>query len=149
MTLFGRRFIDFQISRVCSRAIDLLYFLYSSPQIEVLNRYEEKLLRIYHDEFTSFGAKLGYVNEQLTWESLVEEFDRCRPFGITLGLMLSPVFSANKDDLPDMENLEFKDVDDNTELANQFLISSMKSGVAHGKILNIVKNHIPRCDVWK
>ena len=117
--------------------------------MEILNGYEEKLLTIYHNEFTSFAAKLGCTNEQLTLEFLLEEVDRYRPFGVTLGLMLAPVFSANKDDLPDMETLEFKNGEDHTELASQFLASSMKSGLAHGKILNIVENHIPRCDVWK
>ncbi len=79
------KFLDFQIARVCSRTIDLTYFLYTSPKMDILNNKEKELLQIYYDEFNAFVKKLGSEGPDSSFEEFHEEYNRFRPFGISLG----------------------------------------------------------------
>jgi hypothetical protein len=147
------KFLDFQIARASSRTIDLNYLIYTSIPIEDLNTQEENLLRLYHDTFTDFALKLGYSNEELTFENLLKEMDEFRPYGITMGLMLAPILSANKEAVPDLENMEvnpddMKDAGAAGDLAKEFYSEMMKSGLLVTKLVNIAQKHIRRCKVW-
>lgn len=88
------KLLDFQISRVSSRTIDLGYFLHTSPQINIINKRIEELLEIYHNEFTRFAKKLGYENSELTFNQLLEEWADRRYFGISSGVLLAPAISG-------------------------------------------------------
>ena len=79
------KFLDFQISRVSSRTIDLNYFLYSSPKLEILNTKEEALLRVYYDEFEAFIKKLGCTQSVSTFEEFLEEYNSFRGYGLAMG----------------------------------------------------------------
>jgi len=138
------RFIDFQLARCASRAIDLNYFFFTSPQHHaVLTDKEDEILKIYYDEFTAFAKKLG-VNvddEGLTWESFKEEFDECRYYGVFMGFMLAPIIAAQSDQVPDMESLNESDM---TEEGGKEFFSQMLSEKANDKIAWIAK-HITKC----
>ncbi|CAG7835049.1 unnamed protein product [Allacma fusca] len=144
------KFLDFQISRASSRTIDLNYFIYSSLPMKDLNTRENSLLRLYHDTFTHFAAKLGYSNEELTFENLLQEMDEFRPYGIIMGLLLAPILSADKDAVPDLETMDFKpdNAADSVELTKEFYAEMMKSDLLTLKLTNIAQNHIPRCKTW-
>jgi hypothetical protein len=141
----GLKFIDFQLSRCCSRAIDLNYFFFSSPQYDsVLTEREEEILRVYYDEFSSFAKKLGVDSEQsdLTWEAFKEEFDECRYYGLFMGLMLAPIIAAQSEQVPDMEKLTEEDM---TGAAGEEFFNQLVSEKANRKMIWMAKHHLAKC----
>ncbi|CAL8068240.1 unnamed protein product [Orchesella dallaii] len=146
------KFVDFQQSRTCSRLVDIHYFLYTSPQMSILNERESDILTLYFDEFTKFSKKLG-VNvegtqrELLSRENFDKEVEKFRYFGVVAGIMMATIVSADSGDVPDMENMkeeDFTGADGGNEAMASFMASMMK-GKVMGKIKNIVKNHLPKC----
>lgn len=136
----GMKFVDFQLSRASSRAVDLSYFIFTSPSMSVLNEQKEELLRIYHAEFVNFTKKLGLPDElQQTFEEFMEEMDHFKFYGIVMGIMLLPIISANSVDVPDMDS--FTGDITNTEETDKFFGDMMKSKVGEKKLLNLIKNH--------
>jgi hypothetical protein len=106
------RFIDFQISRYTSPAVDLLYFMYTSPSEEVRSEYTEFLLETYHRELRYILKVLGCEHHEFTIEQLKKEFEEKSFFGlITVCTILTAVL-AEPTETFDMENLK----DDGTSL---------------------------------
>ncbi|ODN02157.1 hypothetical protein Ocin01_04497 [Orchesella cincta] len=146
------KFVDYQVSRVSSRAVDIHYFLYTSPQVNVLNEKEDEILKVYFDEFTKFVRKLGVDTDAhgLTKEDFDQEIDKFRFSGVISGLMLASIMSAESADVPDMESLKEEDFTvNNGEDAMKNLFLNMLKERAMEKIKNIANRHLPRCAEMK
>ncbi|CAL8099548.1 unnamed protein product [Orchesella dallaii] len=146
------KFVDYQVARACSRAVDIHYFLYTSPQTNVLNEKEEDILQVYFDEFTKFVKKLGVdlETQELTRENFNTEIEKFRYTGVISGLMLATMMSADSSDVPDMESVKEEDFTGNGgEEAMTNFITCMLKERAMGKIKNIASRHLPRCAEMK
>lgn len=138
--------MDFQVSRVASFAVDILYFLYSSPQTLVLNDRESELTQVYFNEFTEFSKKLGVDTQgqyELTKENFDKEIERVRFYGVVSGFMLALFTSADAEDVPEMESIKEEDLQ-NTEDGKNFFLNMMKDK-AIVKIRNLASVHLPKC----
>lgn len=138
--------MDFQVSRVASFAVDIHYFLYSSPQTLVLNDRESELTQVYFNEFTEFSKKLGVDTQgqyELTKENFDKEIERVRFYGVVSGFMLALFTSADAEDVPEMESIKEEDLQ-NTEDGKNFFLNMMKDK-AIVKIRNLAGVHLPKC----
>lgn len=140
------KFVDFQVSRVASFAVDFHYFLYSSPQTPVLNDRESELRQVYFNEFTEFSKRLGVdtiEQFELTKENFDKEIERVRFYGVVSGFMLALFTSADAEDVPEMESISEDDLQ-NTEDGKNFFLNLMKDR-AIVKIRNLAGVHLPKC----
>ncbi|CAL8093341.1 unnamed protein product [Orchesella dallaii] len=152
------KFVDFQLARVCCRAIDVGYFLYTSVEIDILNENEEQILRFYHEEFKSFLRKLGFNPKQfgLTWKKFLKEYQDYRLYGVMLGLMLSPALYPDTNDLNGL-NGRFDNTNENVICTKEEEVicttdtAEMGKGLQHSVITErirlIATKHLSLCEM--
>ncbi|GJQ85192.1 hypothetical protein Trydic_g13036 [Trypoxylus dichotomus] len=69
----GNRIVDFQINDFSSLTHDLIFFLYSSVELDILERHLDKLFRYYYDIFIETLTKLGQDTSAYTFDIMMEE----------------------------------------------------------------------------
>lgn len=99
------RFFDFQMSRYSSPALDLLYFMYTSPSEDVRSEHTEHLLEEYHKELHDTLKILGCEHHQFTIEQLKEEFEDKSFFGLIAACTVLTAVLAEPAETYDMENI--------------------------------------------
>lgn len=72
----GVKFVDFQISRICSPIYDLPYFLCTSTSSEVLDKHLDELLKIYYKRFIEVLKKTNCDSSLFTRASFEENLKR-------------------------------------------------------------------------
>jgi hypothetical protein len=100
------RFIDFQISRYTSPAVDLLYFIYSSPSEDVRSEYTENLLETYHRELSYTLKVLGCEHHKFTIEQLKKECEDKAFFGLITACTVLLAVLGEPTEIYDMENFK-------------------------------------------
>jgi len=140
------KFVDFQMSRVSSRCLDLGYFLYTSPKLDILNDKEEEMLGVYYEAFKGFATQLGFFAPEHTFQQLLTEYDEHRLYGLAMGMMLAPIISAQSGDIPDLEKVmpEHEEMMANEETMNLWFGSMDKEKATYDKIMNMAKLHLPK-----
>ncbi|GLH00633.1 Putative ecdysteroid kinase [Gryllus bimaculatus] len=99
------RFVDFQMTHASSPAIDLNFFLFSSPRKEVREKRFEDLLHIYCHEFKQWTSKLDYKGTPFTLEEIREEINRTLLFGFASVITTMAVVLADPEDSPDLSKV--------------------------------------------
>ncbi|XP_046750248.1 uncharacterized protein LOC124413590 [Diprion similis] len=99
-------FVDFQLSRVGSLALDLATLLYCCTSGEVRHAHMTSLLRHYHHNLI-FALKMLNVQEasrdpEIMWDILTEELRRCGRFGLGIALDMLPISTCASDEAPDL-----------------------------------------------
>lgn len=101
------KMLDYQISRHHSAATDVLYFIYTSVPISLIEESYESLIKIYHDEFVGELGRLQVSEEILTELSLEWLNDELRTFsfyGANTGCYFTDLmFAEEKDALSKIE----------------------------------------------
>lgn len=69
----SNKFIDFQFYTYDSPVKDLLFFLFTSVQFDVLKENLGGFLDYYYDNFKQVLDKLGCLNNELTYQNFLEE----------------------------------------------------------------------------
>jgi hypothetical protein len=100
------RFVDFQLSRYSSPALDLLYFMYTSPREDVRSEYTDHLLEEYHKELQDTLMVLGCEHHQFTIEQLKEEFDDKSFYGLFAVCTTLTAVLSEPTEVYDMENVK-------------------------------------------
>jgi thiamine kinase-like enzyme len=103
------KFVDFQLARFSSPALDLQYFLCTSTNDEVRFQQRDHLLREYHTQFRDTLEALDLEPDQYTLEQLQEEFEEKEMFGLLMVCSLLWAMVANPSDLPDFSELKEED----------------------------------------
>lgn len=105
------KLVDYQICGYGSPARDLVFFLFSSCQVEVLEGYLDELLRWYYDEFIANLRKLNCDLGKFGWEEFQKEVDitaKESQFG-HVAFMLFVVFTA-KDRIKDISEFSVENI---------------------------------------
>lgn len=104
----GNKIIDFQMIEYSSLANDVIFFLYSSVELSVLENKIDELIRYYYDVFIQTLVKLEHNISGYSFESMMEEFAiMANKIQFTHILyLLSPIMK-----LKTVENSHFKAVD--------------------------------------
>ncbi|XP_069676289.1 uncharacterized protein [Periplaneta americana] len=99
------RFVDFQMMRFSSPALDLQYFVYSSPSEDVRSQHTDHLLQVYHKELSDTLKILQCDRPEFTVDVLKKEFDDRSFFGFVTACTLLGAVVAEPTEAFDMENL--------------------------------------------
>jgi len=99
------KFVDFQLSRFSSPALDLQYFVFSSPSQEVRFEQLDCLLETYHTELRKTLATLGCSDVEFTIEDLKKEFENKAYFGLITACVYLNMFLADPKDSVDVETV--------------------------------------------
>lgn len=97
-TVIKNKFVDFQAYSYNSPVRDLLFFLFTSVQAEVIQENLNDLLKFYHEYFINTLSDLGCCTDQFSYEKFMEEIDFFGKFEIGhIIYMLLFIVCGNKD----------------------------------------------------
>lgn len=96
-------FIDLQLSRYGSPALDILYHLFSSTRKSLRDRCYDDLLTIYHTSLSDIVRRLGCDPDKLfCFTDLQAELRKYGAFAVIMGLQLVPVVHFKPHEFVDM-----------------------------------------------
>jgi len=142
------KFLDFQLSRAGSRALDINYFLNTSVETTTLINREEELLKIYRDEFVKACLALGVPpgDGAFDFNKFKEEIQIYGYFGVIMGIFIAPIVFKPKDEVTDFEDIKADgDTDIFEELEKRDFFGSGKSEASLHRIAAIIKHQWPKC----
>ncbi|XP_034250726.1 uncharacterized protein LOC117651089 [Thrips palmi] len=96
--------LDFQVARYAPPVLDLVYLIYSCTEREWRQQHLQAVLKEYHDKLSDTLRRLGSDPEELySWETFQGQLKERGKFGMGMALMTVPVFLAEKDEIPDLD----------------------------------------------
>ncbi|XP_063241206.1 uncharacterized protein LOC134541595 [Bacillus rossius redtenbacheri] len=98
------KLIDYQLGRYASPALDLIYFFYSSLQLDVWKQ-QYRLLKHYHDELTKWLTTAGSSAKAYTFQDLQADMNSKLVFALATTSTVSAIALADSGDGPDLEKL--------------------------------------------
>ncbi|KAJ8866922.1 hypothetical protein PR048_032784 [Dryococelus australis] len=96
-------FVDFQYAYYGSPAIDLLYFLYSSPSSEVRNNHYEELLECYHSSLLKTLNKLGCGEQCPSLDEIRVDIEKKGFMGVFSAVLVLPTNFVDSEHIPDLD----------------------------------------------
>lgn len=108
------KFVDLQISRYGSPAIDILHFLYSSLQPGISEAHYNDILQVYHESLTKTLYKLAPTAPKIMLKDVITEVETHAMYGMFMGFLLLPAVTAetaaiNMDSVDNNVSQEFLD----------------------------------------
>lgn len=98
--------IDWQLSRFCSPAIDISYFMYSSTEKCLRDQHYTDMLREYHSSLAGTLQRLGSDADKLfRWTDLLEQMQRYARYGFAMAFMLVQAMTTKPANIPDMDKM--------------------------------------------
>lgn len=101
--------VDFQICKYLSPAIDLQYFLNTSPEPDVFENYKNVLLDEYCNTLASTMKQLNCKTQPPTIEELKASFKQKAAYGMIAAFTVLPLMLIEKDDVKDLDEIMGKD----------------------------------------
>lgn len=110
--------VDFQLITYGSPAHDIVFFLFSSVNTEVLKQYYEYFVKLYHNSFIEALQELNCDTSVFTYDLLCTEIDRC---AITTQIthcmyMLRPLYT-DRSKASELDKVSEHDFTDNSKLS--------------------------------
>ncbi|XP_069690887.1 uncharacterized protein [Periplaneta americana] len=128
------RFVDFQLPHWTSPALDLLYFLYTSPAEDLLDQHHI-LVEAYHSALGQTLEELGLAHLQPTLRDLQEQMEKRMLYAMFAAVAVMPVVLCNPNRAMDMDQVFKNDVQEG--IAKSKLHSSEAYKAMMKKILPI------------
>jgi len=99
--------VDLQLSREASPIIDLIYFIYSSTYLETRQNHSDELLELYYEKFNYYcDIFKAETLPGFTLKELKRRYQRSKPIGLLVALMISVFMLKEKSDTVQMDSLE-------------------------------------------
>lgn len=137
------KFLDFQVSKISSRFMDIWHVLYTSAKLDMFEKRERDLLLVYYSEFTRFSNILGVDTEEkgLSWEKFLEEGEEFRFYGILLGFLTAMLFAAESKDILNMDEVTKEQMENPAEGMKEFF-TNMTSVSGVMKVKRLALHHL-------
>ncbi|XP_066998747.2 uncharacterized protein [Anabrus simplex] len=90
------KFVDFQVTLLCSPVKDIIFFLFSSGSTRVKKDFYEHLIQLYYETFTSTLTKMGCDVNVFSYEKFKEEVEEFAPTQFLHILFMIYVIYAEK-----------------------------------------------------
>jgi hypothetical protein len=100
----GIKFVDFQLTQFSSPAKDLIFFIYSSAKLDVIDNHYDDLIQLYHFEFTNCLRRLDCDTDPFTLENLQEEISVFGSSEFAHILNMYKFICADQNQLPELSN---------------------------------------------
>lgn len=101
--------MDFQLCVYGSPAIDINYFLNTSPSESVLINHKDKIIDIYLSELTSTMKKLGCKSRPPTLTDLKKSMRQTELYGFLSACTVLPLVLVDKNDAQNLEEIMGQD----------------------------------------
>ncbi|XP_063223096.1 uncharacterized protein LOC134531331 [Bacillus rossius redtenbacheri] len=122
------RFVDFQMPYVTSPAVDLLYFLYTSPSPEVRAGHRDDLLAWYHASLTGTLRVLGHPELLPALQQLRHEVRRREFYGLFAACSIMPFVLSGPGRAPAMQDVigDSPDIDPRAFYSREYVAEIQK-----------------------
>ncbi|XP_011868375.1 PREDICTED: uncharacterized protein LOC105562270 [Vollenhovia emeryi] len=97
--------VDFQICLYSSPAVDLLYFLSTSPSMDVIENKRGELLNEYHGMLSATMKQLGCKSQPPTIEELKAAIKRRAAYGMIASFTVLPIVLCSKTKVKDISEI--------------------------------------------
>ncbi|XP_066992694.2 uncharacterized protein [Anabrus simplex] len=102
--VLGAKFVDFQVSRYSSPALDLQYFIYTSAKEDVRDKSLRHLLQEYHASLTHTLQLLGCGKYAITFGELEQEMKERAFFGLITACTYLGAVLADPSEVVDLDS---------------------------------------------
>ncbi|XP_032671235.1 uncharacterized protein LOC116844152 isoform X2 [Odontomachus brunneus] len=102
-------FVDFQLCCYTSPAIDLLYFLSTSPTMETIENNKDVMLAEYLNTLTSTMKQLGCKTQPPTMQKLKDSLKEKAAYGMLASFTVLPIVICDKDKVKDIDEIMLED----------------------------------------
>lgn len=104
------KLVDFQGCSYASPAKDLIFFLFSSLQNDVVVKYCDYLIKLYHEKFVKILQELNCSTVEFSYENFVKEIEEeVEGEFIHIVFMFIPIFMP-KDKTTELDSLKMEDI---------------------------------------
>ncbi|KAJ9597083.1 hypothetical protein L9F63_027026 [Diploptera punctata] len=100
------KFVDFQTTIYSSPVRDLIFFLYSSADDNVIENHFDDMIVLYHQEFIKCLSCLGCDTRVFSFENFQEELNIFAPKEFAHILCMVKFITADKNKVPDLSNCD-------------------------------------------
>ncbi|XP_065369198.1 uncharacterized protein LOC135961600 [Calliphora vicina] len=100
------KLIDFQMAEYESLVYDVIFFMFSSLEIKVLEHHLDELFLLYYNSFIKCLNSVGSSTKNYSFESFLEEIHKYAPIAICLCLFMIRIILADDSIMPE----SFKDM---------------------------------------
>lgn len=97
--------MDFQLCSYTSPAIDILYFLNTSPSPDVVENKTDILINEYHSTLSATIKQLGCKTQPLTMEELKAALKRRASYGMLASFSVLPLMLCCKSEAKDLNEI--------------------------------------------
>ncbi|XP_059479516.1 uncharacterized protein LOC132199082 [Neocloeon triangulifer] len=130
------RFLDFQIARFSSLALDLSYLLYCSCQKSLLDQHYDEFIKTYVDAVNEAILSMGAKKSIITKYQVDQEMKRFASFGVLHALMAVPFFVTPVEDQPKLEG--------GIEVFDKFHQTTYKNVLIRDRVTDMIVHAIER-----
>ncbi|KAL7029770.1 hypothetical protein ACKWTF_006353 [Chironomus riparius] len=112
------RLLDFQIIRYSSPVLDLMYYIFGCTVKSLRDKHYQEFMDVYYDTLADFIKRLGSNPDKVfPREAFNEHLKKFGKFGFIMAMMVLPMFTANAEDIPDMDAMaeKFQDLKETGE----------------------------------
>ncbi|XP_075153682.1 uncharacterized protein LOC142227167 [Haematobia irritans] len=100
------KFVDFQIAQYECVAHDIIFFLFSSVDITILENHMDEFLVMYYNAFIDCLKTLNVSTDQYSLVGFMKEISRCAPIEICHAIFMTKIILADNSTMPD----DYKDM---------------------------------------
>ncbi|XP_073827322.1 uncharacterized protein [Musca autumnalis] len=108
------KFVDFQIAQYESVAHDIIFLLFSSVEVPVLEEHMDEFLILYYNAFIDCLKSVNVPTEQYSLLGFMKEIHRSAPVEICHATFMTKILLADNSTMPD----DYKDMDMNVMSKN-------------------------------
>ncbi|XP_029160636.1 uncharacterized protein LOC114932532 [Nylanderia fulva] len=105
----GHIFVDFQLCVYASPALDLLYFLSTSPSPDVIENNKDVLINEYLNTLSATMKQLNCKTQPPTMEKLKDSIKRRASYGMIASFTVLPLVLIDKSEVKDLDEIMDKD----------------------------------------
>ncbi|KAM7352836.1 uncharacterized protein ACRADG_005201 isoform 1-T2 [Cochliomyia hominivorax] len=100
------KFVDFQIAQYENCVHDIIFFLFSSVEISVLEYHFDEILQLYYQTFIECLKSVNISTIQYSFVGFMKEIHNCAPVEICHALFMTKIILADNSTMPD----NYKDI---------------------------------------
>ncbi|XP_063990924.1 uncharacterized protein LOC135169665 [Diachasmimorpha longicaudata] len=103
------KIVDFQLGNYDYGVKDLIFFLISSPRIDLTEGIFDDMVRIYYESFVESLKRFNVDTTKFTWNKLLRLLDMCGPVKLAQCLAMTQVIKSVPGSAPKIESIENKE----------------------------------------
>lgn len=134
-------FVDFQVIRYVSPAIDLLNLIFTSTDKSTRKHHFRDLIRAYHDQLTNNIRKLGSQAENLfPYKAFVNELKECGNFAFLIAPIIIQISVVDPDDVTNSDEIGKESTEGDKEFDLVQGLSARSQSLFNERIIDCIED---------